>query len=225
MKTNFPLSFNIIFVKYIWKHLSAKPQTWSCQTTPSMGKEQTCFLSSGGGVQIQILSEDIHRKEYVGENDVLVCLAPLIMAQGSNQSLDYVTRPGSEGRSWSWSSLSRCISHSASEQKVRRLSEEFPVEQKWWESVRKWLLLWRSSLGAFGASTARVFPYWAVGYFNLAQTCVWKSQRFLLFYLSEASSGTEDPVSQLQLSGLVWGFFVSRTAPHLHSTDANTNLK
>lgn len=56
-------------------------------------------LSSGGGVQIQILSEDIHRKEYVGENDVLVCLAPLVMAQGSNQSLDYVTRPGSEGRS------------------------------------------------------------------------------------------------------------------------------
>lgn len=60
-------------------------------------KNKHVFLSSGGGVQIQILSEDIHKKEYVGENDVLVCLAALIMAQGSNQSLGYAIRPGSEG--------------------------------------------------------------------------------------------------------------------------------
>lgn len=54
-------------------------------------------LSSEGGIQIQILSEDIHRKEYVGEKFVFVCLAALLMAQGSNQRLGYVTRPGTGG--------------------------------------------------------------------------------------------------------------------------------
>lgn len=54
-------------------------------------------LSSEGEIQIEILSEGIHRKEYVGENYVLLCLAALLMAQGSNQRLGYVTRPGIGG--------------------------------------------------------------------------------------------------------------------------------
>lgn len=60
-------------------------------------KNKHAFLSSEGGIQIQILSEDIHRKEYVGVNYVLVCLAALLMAQGSNQRLGYVTGPGIGG--------------------------------------------------------------------------------------------------------------------------------
>lgn len=95
---------------------------------------------------------------------------------------------------------------------MRRLLEAFPGEQKWWESVCKWLLLWRSSLGAVGTSTARAFPGWAVGYFGLAQTSAWKSQRLLLLYL--ISSFIRNRRSSLQAS-VQWvglGFFCEQNS-------------
>lgn len=99
IQTDFQLSFNTIFAQYIKenqanKHLSAKPQPWSCSDYSKYWRRtNVVFHHPREGFKFKFCLKTYMERSMHEKNSVLVSFAALLMAWGSSQRLGYVTMP------------------------------------------------------------------------------------------------------------------------------------